>query len=161
MKKNSKGFTLIELLAVIVILAIIALIATPVILNIIKKARISATQDSAYALRKTASLYYSTSLMEDPNFAGAKFKCDSAKMNEQGRTCVIQVVTPVEGGGPTETDGTEFLELDGTNPTAGTIEITGAGDVKFTGITYGSFTCHSDKEGTKDMTSQGNIYCKD
>ena len=30
-----KGFTLIELLAVIVILAIIALIATPIILNII------------------------------------------------------------------------------------------------------------------------------
>ena len=34
-----KGFTLIELLAVIVILAIIALIATPIILNIIEDAR--------------------------------------------------------------------------------------------------------------------------
>ena len=33
---RNKGFTLIELLAVIVILAIIALIATPIILNIIK-----------------------------------------------------------------------------------------------------------------------------
>ena len=32
---NKKGFTLIELLAVIVILAIIALIATPIVLNII------------------------------------------------------------------------------------------------------------------------------
>ena len=32
---KNKGFTLIELLAVIVILAIIALIATPIILNII------------------------------------------------------------------------------------------------------------------------------
>ena len=37
MKK--KGFTLIELLAVIVILAIIALIATPIILNIISYSR--------------------------------------------------------------------------------------------------------------------------
>ena len=37
MKK--KGFTLIELLAVIVILAIIALIATPIILNIISDSR--------------------------------------------------------------------------------------------------------------------------
>ena len=35
-----KGFTLIELLAVIVILAIIALIATPIILGIIDDARI-------------------------------------------------------------------------------------------------------------------------
>ena len=32
---RNKGFTLIELLAVIVILSIIALIATPIILNII------------------------------------------------------------------------------------------------------------------------------
>ena len=33
-----KGFTLIELLAVIVILSIIALIATPIILNVVEKA---------------------------------------------------------------------------------------------------------------------------
>ncbi|MBE6160039.1 MAG: prepilin-type N-terminal cleavage/methylation domain-containing protein [Lactobacillales bacterium] len=46
MKK--KGFTLIELLAVIVILAIIALIATPIILNMIENARKSAAADSAY-----------------------------------------------------------------------------------------------------------------
>ncbi len=39
MKLNKKGFTLIELLAVIVILAIIALIVTPVISNIISKAK--------------------------------------------------------------------------------------------------------------------------
>ena len=45
--KNRKGFTLIELLAVIVILAIIALIATPIILNMISKARKSAAKDSA------------------------------------------------------------------------------------------------------------------
>ena len=45
--KNKKGFTLIELLAVIVILAIIALIATPIILNMISKAKRSAAKDSA------------------------------------------------------------------------------------------------------------------
>ncbi len=45
--KKQKGFTLIELLAVIVILAIIALIATPIILNMISKARKSAAKDSA------------------------------------------------------------------------------------------------------------------
>ena len=37
-----KGFTLIELLAVIIILAIIALIATPIILNVIDDAKKSA-----------------------------------------------------------------------------------------------------------------------
>ena len=39
MEKNRKGFTLIELLAVIVVLAIIALIATPIILGIIEDTR--------------------------------------------------------------------------------------------------------------------------
>lgn len=39
MKMNKKGFTLIELLAVIVILAVIALIAAPIILGIIADSR--------------------------------------------------------------------------------------------------------------------------
>ena len=47
MKTRSKGFTLIELLAVIVILAIIALIATPTILGVIEKARKGAAESSA------------------------------------------------------------------------------------------------------------------
>ena len=45
MKK--KGFTLVELLAVIVILAIIALIATPMILNVIENAKKGASKSSA------------------------------------------------------------------------------------------------------------------
>lgn len=44
---NKKGFTLVELLAVIVILAIIALIATPVILNVIEKSKKGAAENSA------------------------------------------------------------------------------------------------------------------
>ncbi len=44
---NKKGFTLVELLAVIVILAIIALISTPIILGVIEKARIGAAEQSA------------------------------------------------------------------------------------------------------------------
>ena len=46
MKK--KGFTLVELLAVIVILAIIALIATPMILNVIDNAKKGAAESSVY-----------------------------------------------------------------------------------------------------------------
>jgi type IV pilus assembly protein PilA len=45
--KSNKGFTLIELLAVIVILAIIALIATPTILGVIDTARKGAAESSA------------------------------------------------------------------------------------------------------------------
>ena len=46
MRNKKKGFTLIELLAVIVVLAIIALIATPIILGIIDKAKIGAAKSS-------------------------------------------------------------------------------------------------------------------
>lgn len=42
-----KGFTLIELLAVIVILAIVALIATPIVLDVIDDAKKSAAQSEA------------------------------------------------------------------------------------------------------------------
>lgn len=58
MKTNKKGFTLIELLAVIVILAIIALIATPMVLEIITKTRISAAKDSVYGMMEATSLAY-------------------------------------------------------------------------------------------------------
>lgn len=43
---NKKGFTLIELLAVIVILAVIALIVTPIVTNIIAQAKESANARS-------------------------------------------------------------------------------------------------------------------
>lgn len=49
-----QGFTLIELLAVIVIMAIIALIATPLILNVIDKANQGAFKDSIYGIMKAA-----------------------------------------------------------------------------------------------------------
>ena len=64
MNKN-KGFTLIELLAVIIILAVIALIATPIVLNVIDNARISANKDSVYGLLDSAKLYYAESLLDE------------------------------------------------------------------------------------------------
>ena len=63
--RNKKGFTLIELLAVIIILAVIALIATPIVLNVIDNARKSANKDSAYGLLDSAKLYYMESLLDE------------------------------------------------------------------------------------------------
>ena len=59
-----KGFTLIELLAVIVILAIIALIATPVIYKIISDARLSAFKNKIYAIDKASNTYYENLILE-------------------------------------------------------------------------------------------------
>ncbi len=52
----NKGFTLIELLAVIVILAVIALIATPLIMNVINDAKKNSFKDSAYGIIKAVEL---------------------------------------------------------------------------------------------------------
>ena len=65
MKANQKGFTLIELLAVIVILAIIALIATPIVLNIIEKAKEGAARSSAFGTIDAARLYYIENLADN------------------------------------------------------------------------------------------------
>ena len=62
LSNTHKGFTLIELLAVIVILAVIALIATPIILNMIESAKKSAAKDSAYGYIK--AIEYETSLAD-------------------------------------------------------------------------------------------------
>ena len=62
---KNKGFTLIELLAVIVILAIIALIATPIILGIIDDARNSAKQRTAELVAKEAELAYTSYLFNN------------------------------------------------------------------------------------------------
>jgi len=49
-KEQQKAFTLIELLAVIIILAVIALITTPIVLNVVDNARKSAFESSTYGI---------------------------------------------------------------------------------------------------------------
>ena len=60
---RNKGFTLIELLAVIVILAIIALIATPIVLGIINDSRKSSERETAKLIVSNFELAYSTAYM--------------------------------------------------------------------------------------------------
>ena len=71
-----RGFTLIELLAVIVILAIIALIATPIILNLIEQARKGAFKRSAEGVLKSAKLSYTSSIMKDIPISDTIYYCD-------------------------------------------------------------------------------------
>ena len=61
---RKKGFTLIELLAVIIILAIIALIATPIILNVIEDARKSAGKSESEMIMSGINNYCATSAMK-------------------------------------------------------------------------------------------------
>ena len=59
-----KGFTLIELLAVIVILAIVALIATPIILDVVEDARKSAAKSETSMILSGIQSYCATEDMK-------------------------------------------------------------------------------------------------
>ncbi|MBS7020850.1 MAG: type II secretion system protein [Firmicutes bacterium] len=65
--KKRQGFTLIELLAVIVILAVIALIATPLIMGTITKAKKNAFKDTAYGILKAGEKYTAEILLKSEN----------------------------------------------------------------------------------------------
>ena len=66
MKK--KGFTLIELIAVLVIMAILALIVTPLVMTIIRKARISADKRSIDAYGRSIELAVASYLLDTGKF---------------------------------------------------------------------------------------------
>lgn len=92
MKKSNKGFTLIELLAVIVILAIIALIATPIVVELIKNSRISAAENATHGIIKAAEVYYGEEVLANQgvfkNNTTAKFdfslSTDATKADDNG-----------------------------------------------------------------------------
>ena len=65
---KKKGFTLIELIAVLVIMAIIALIATPLVMSIIRSARISADKRSIDAYGRSIELAIARYLMDTGTF---------------------------------------------------------------------------------------------
>ena len=119
MRKN--GFTLIELLAVIVILAIIALIATPIILGIINDAREKANERSvelyasavrngiaAYQLREgkevEAKTYTKDTLPFEVEYDG-KVDCTSIVISEDGKVSLDKCT--VNGGEKTYNYGTK------------------------------------------------------
>ena len=94
MKKNkNKGFTLIELIAVLVIMAIIALIVTPLVLNIVRKAKDSANKRSVDAYGKSIDLAVASYLLDNEQFptsidqltieySGKEVICGITKLNE-------------------------------------------------------------------------------
>jgi len=67
-KIRKNGFTLIELVAVLVIMAIIALIVTPLVMSIIRKAKIAADKRSVDAYGRSIELAIAGYLMDTGTF---------------------------------------------------------------------------------------------
>ncbi len=104
--KNKKGFTLIELLAVIVVLAIIALIATPIVMNTIKNAKKGAAERTADNYIKQVETTIAEKKLENNPLADGAYDID-----ENGN---------LTGNGLTES---VTIDMNGTKPSGGTVKI--------------------------------------
>ena len=127
--KSKNGFTLIELLAVIVILAVIALIATPIILNLIEKARLGAAESSAYAYIEAAEKAVVVHMMSNPN-------------DKVGTSCKVAGTSlTCKKVGDAEDMDPFTLDVKGEVPSAGSLTIDEKGTITgATGLTIGSYT---------------------
>ena len=79
-----KGFTLIELLAVIVILAIIALIATPIVLNIIENSKDSSNKRSIELYGSAVEQAVSREEINGKTLPSGKYTTEDGKTLKQG-----------------------------------------------------------------------------
>ena len=149
MKQNKKGFTLIELLAVIVILAIIALIATPIILSMINNAKSSAAKSSTLGYVESIEDYvgfYEANQggiegLDSYNVAAPTGACTKTS----GKWADDKTVTEEETDGPCTlfykaVDATTKGEV----PTAATVTISGGKVTATSTFTFGSYTYKAD-----------------
>ena len=91
-KLRKQGFTLIELIAVLVIMAIIALIVTPLVMNIIRSARVAADKRSIDAYGRSIELAIAGYLLDNGKFptdvsqltieySGNQVACETTQLN--------------------------------------------------------------------------------
>ncbi len=83
MKK--KGFTLIELLAVIVVLAVIALIATPIVLNLVKTAKIGSAEQSVTGYVKAVENTIIKDMINNKEVSDGTYKYNSIEADISGK----------------------------------------------------------------------------
>ena len=103
--QNKKGFTLIELLAVIVILAIIALIATPIVLDIINDSRNSSQLRSADFYLDAVEYAISQSMVDNKPVESGTYNIiedGNVCLQFEGDKCKDILEVEVSGGVPKE-----------------------------------------------------------
>ena len=146
--KKKNGFTLIELLAVIVILAIIALIAVPRIIEILNKARLSATEDSAMGIVEAAEAYIANFMLQNQGAIPSEeleFSCGSNGCNLQNDLNDYNL------------ENLDKLEFKGKKPTSGNIYINENGLVSLR-LELGSFCAYKSYSSNEINVIDGPCY---
>ena len=140
-----KGFTLIELLAVIVVLAIIALIATPIVMNTIKNAKKGAAERTADNYIKQVETAVAEERLNKNEVLEGEYQITS-----DGNLCRDKSASCSD-------DKKIKIEMNGTKPTSGKIKITnGSVDKSSSTMTIGDYdvTYNSTKK-TYETTEKG------
>ena len=141
MKK--KGFTLIELLAVIVILAIIALIATPIVMNTIENAEKGAAERSADNYIDTVETEVAKQRIDNVILEG------EYTIQSDGSLC------PVAGCGEDDKDKVS-IEMSGDKPSSGTIKISNGLVTTESTMTVGDYTVSYNSD-TKQLVAEKEV----
>ena len=141
-----KGFTLIELLAVIVVLAIIALIATPIVMNTIKNAKKGAAERTADNYIKQVETAVAESRID-----GTKIANGTYNIQPDGNLC------PASGCGKNDKNKIT-IDMSGTKPTSGIIKIENGGvSSTDTTMTVGDYDVKYNQEKNKyEATGKGS-----
>ena len=140
------GFTLIELLAVIVVLAIIALIATPIVMNTIKKSKKGAAERSADSYVKQVEVAVAEERLGKNEVLEGEYQITS-----DGNLCRDKSASCSD-------DNKIKIEMNGTKPTSGKIKITnGRVDQTSSSMTIGDYTVsYNSTKKTYEATEKGN-----
>ena len=131
--KRKNAFTLIELLAVIVVLAIIALIATPIVMNTIKNAKKGAAERSADSYIRQVETTVAEARLNHKKIPDGTYQID-----EEGNLT-----------GTGLPDGKLKIEMNGKKPTEGTITISNGEVENSSTMTIGDYSLvYSDNKWT-------------
>ncbi len=144
--KSNKGFTLIELLAVIVILAIIALIASPIIIGLIDDARKEAAASSAHGVLKSAENVFAKVLIKNNGDGLSKYlKYTFGTGGSVDIDASTDGSTGWEDAVPSEFGvdaATIQLDYNGTKPTGGVLTLNKNGSVTVnSALIINGYTC--------------------
>ena len=143
MKK--KGFTLIELLAVIVVLAIIALIATPIVMNTIKKSKKGAAERSADSFVKQVE-----TTIETERLSGNIMEDGEYEITSDGNLCKDKSASCSD-------DQKIKIEMNGTKPKSGKVKITNGIVQISTKLTVGDYDVKYNTESKKYEATEATM----
>ena len=148
--KNKYGFTLIELLAVIVVLAIIALIATPIVMNTIKNAKKGSAERGADNYIKQVETAIATSKLDNKEVLDGEYPITS-----DGNLCRDKSISCSDSDKIT-------IEMNGEKPKSGRVVITDGQVTTRTLMIIGDYGVSYDNNSKKYIAEElyKGILCK-